>query len=99
MRFHQRFADQYRVRPELTQTLDVLSIFDAAFGDEKDILRDQLSEPCAVIGINRKILQVAVVDADDPRAGADRRVDLLLIMCLYQRRQSEFVTDSDVFIL
>ena len=62
---------------------------DAAFGDEEDVLRYQRPQAAARIEGYRKVLEVAVIDADDAGADGDGPAHFVFIVGFDQGRQAQ----------
>ena len=69
LRAHQSFPHQDGVRTDPSEVFHILRIPYAAFRYEQNLLRDLLPESPAVSLIHRKILQIPVIDADEPGSG------------------------------
>ena len=58
---------------------------------KKNIRRNHITKSFAVIRINRKILEVSVVDSDDSCIRTNGDFDFLFIMCFNDGRKTEFI--------
>ncbi len=61
---------------------------DAALGHPHHARRDFFGQPQRSLKRYFKGVQIAVVDADDPRAGSDRRLQFFFIVHFHQRRHA-----------
>ena len=68
------------MRARAMQRLDVLRRIDPALRDDHPPLRNQGAEPRRERYVHLECPQVAVVDADDFGAGAQRRLQLALVV-------------------
>ncbi len=68
--------------PFLYKTATSLCTPDAAFGDVEYLGRNQRPQTHTVFDIHSKILQVPIVDADDPHSGTQRPRNLFFVVCL-----------------
>ncbi len=64
---HQRFADKYRIRANTRHAFDIGVRKDGAFGDDDIAMWDPRRKAFGRGKVNRKVSQVAIVDANDAR--------------------------------
>ena len=71
----------------VAQNLRVVGRLDAAFRDEEDVLRYQRPQTAARIEGDSKVLEVAVIDADDAGTDGNGPAHFVFIMSFNQSRQ------------
>ena len=81
---HERFADENGVGSGLAQAVYVGAAAYAALRYEEGVLRNERPQAAARIQGHGKVLQVAVIDADDARADSDGPPYFIFIMRFHQ---------------
>ncbi len=89
VRAHQRLSHKHRVRAHRFRSRHIRASPDAALRHEKHALRHQRPQFASVSDIHREILQIPVVDADDPGSGLQGCLNFPLVMRLHQRAETD----------
>ncbi len=85
----QGLADQDGVRAVVGVGDEVVRAAHAGLGDLDDVVRDLGGDAGEVVPVDLKGLEVAGVDADDPRPGVDGALDLVLVVHLDDRGEPD----------
>ena len=85
---------QHGVRAAAAQLFYILGAVHSALGDEYDFARNERAQPQTYVHIHLEGFQVAVVDADDARARAERQLRLRLVVNLDERREIQLVREG-----
>ena len=88
-RAHERLADERGVEPEGAPARDGRRVAHARLGDDEAVVGDERAQAVGPLGIDLERAQVAVVEADEPGIGRERRLELALVVGLDQRLQPE----------
>ena len=87
---HQCLADQKAARTRGGEAVEVGGGADPAFGDDDAVRRHLRRQPFGGAEIDRQRLQIAVVDADQPRVESEGAVELGPIVHLDQHVEADF---------
>ena len=82
---HQVLADERRVEAERPPAAQQRRVADARLRDDEPVVRDVPPEPLGGRGVHDERPQVAVVDADEPRVGGERGIELAGVVDLDER--------------
>ena len=92
---HELLAHERRVEAEGAPARSCAASRTPGFGDDEAVGRDLVAQPDGELGVVRERPQVAVVDADEPRVGGERGVQLARVVRLDERLEAEVEGRAD----
>src|SRR4051812_9438510 len=83
-RAHEDLSHEHGVHAHLLELLDLVAVRDARLGHDGLASRDVDEQVVGALEVDREVLEVAVVDADQVGVELERQLELLLVVHLHQ---------------